>query len=120
MPDNDLTAFDPPLGPQPANTDLYSQHVETILLSNSIFRSVKYDTILRTTDGEHAFTISNTPTPFSGPRFSIGNSSSKEPFLTFLQSKRSNATYTTDMAMNCGMELERRPRLWNPKANLGV
>ena len=43
---NDLTAFDPPLGPQPANSELYSPHIEPFHLSNTIFRSEAYSTIL--------------------------------------------------------------------------
>jgi hypothetical protein len=119
MSNNDLPAFKPPLGPQPANTDLHSQHVETIPLRNKIFHWVKYNTVLRTFDGEHAFTISKTPTPSAVPHFSTSSSSSKVPLLTFLQSRGSNATYKTDMAMNRRMKLDCRPRLLDPKADLG-
>ena len=115
---NDFTAFNPPLGPQTSNPDLHSPHIETIPLSNNILRSVAHDTVLLgTTNNNHASTLSKGPTPSSGPRVSIGSTCSKEPDFTFLQSKSLTTTYTTDMAMDRGLRLKSRPRVWNPKAD---
>lgn len=114
---NGLTALDSPLGPQPASPDLYSHNSETIHLTDNIFRSVAYETVVRTTDGKHGITISKTPTSSSGPRFSVGSTSTGQLF-TFLQLKSLIRKYTTDLAMDQGIQLSIRPKIWNPKADL--
>lgn len=69
---NDLTAVDLQLSPRSSSPDLYSPHIETINLPNTIVHSTASAITLLHTTTTQTFTLTKTPTPSLGPRFIIG------------------------------------------------
>lgn len=114
---NEFKIFDPPLGPQPINDDLYSRNTQTMIVSDRIFRPVAYDALIQTTDGKHVFSISKTPTSASRTRFSVSSALAGHLF-SFRQSSNVLTKYMTDLAMDRGTQLRSRARIWGPKADL--
>lgn len=113
----DFEIFDPPLGPQPVSDELYSRNAQTLIFVDSIFRPVAYDATIETTDGKHVFNIYKTPTSASRTRFSVSSALTGLLF-TFRQSSSVTTKYMTDLAMDRGLQLKSRPRIWGPQADL--